>query len=180
MGAAKIKTLTAASERMYPTIVPTRNAKLCKMKLGSRWAVAELKVKFTPTNKTGVIIHNSNDAYHIMLEMWDKTMIHLQEQFAALFCNRASEVIGYRLIGTGSGVATTIAVKELVGMAVACQATMVIIAHNHPSGTLHPSDQDRSVTMKLKLGLGLLDITLNDHLIIGPKNYFSFADENIL
>jgi len=55
-----------------------------------------------------------------------------------------------------------------------------ILAHNHPSGNLKPSQADRNLTKKLKAGAELLDIVLLDHLILTEENYFSFADEGLL
>jgi DNA repair protein RadC len=63
----------------------------------------------------------------------------------------------------------TIALKSL--------ATSIIVAHNHPSGNLKPSDSDRDITKKLKSAGSLLDIQLLDHLIITKDGYTSFADE---
>jgi DNA repair protein RadC len=56
----------------------------------------------------------------------------------------------------------------------------IIIAHNHPSGQLLPSEQDKQITRKLKEGLKLFDISLLDHLIIGDQRYLSFSDEGLL
>ena len=59
-------------------------------------------------------------------------------------------------------------------------ATAVIVAHNHPSGSLRPSEQDIKLTQKIKHGGMLLDIKINDHLIITEDGYFSFQDEGML
>jgi DNA repair protein RadC len=59
-------------------------------------------------------------------------------------------------------------------------ASIIIVAHNHPSGNLTPSRQDIDLTNKLKESSKLLEITLADHLIIAGKEYFSFADEGLL
>jgi DNA repair protein RadC len=58
-------------------------------------------------------------------------------------------------------------------------ATGLILCHNHPSGTLIPSDADKQITRKLKLAGDSLEIKVLDHLIVTEKNYFSFADEGI-
>jgi DNA repair protein RadC len=67
---------------------------------------------------------------------------------------------------------SSVAVKSL--------ARGVIIAHNHPSGNLRPSEEDKNVTKKIKEGLKFLDVMLLDHLIITENSYYSFADEGIL
>ena len=59
-------------------------------------------------------------------------------------------------------------------------ATGLILAHNHPSATLKPSEADKQITSKLKTAAESLDIKVLDHLIITEKAYFSFADKNIL
>jgi len=59
-------------------------------------------------------------------------------------------------------------------------AVAVILAHNHPSGSLNPSEADKNLTKKLKIAGENLDIKVLDHLIITENTYFSFADENLL
>jgi len=59
-------------------------------------------------------------------------------------------------------------------------ATALILVHNHPSGTLKPSEADKQITQKLKGAALSLDIKVLDHLIITEKDYFSFADESLL
>ena len=57
----------------------------------------------------------------------------------------------------------------------------MILVHNHPSGTLRPSEADKQLTLKIKAGADFLDIKILDHIIINPKgDYYSFADEGIL
>jgi len=59
-------------------------------------------------------------------------------------------------------------------------AVALILAHNHPSGTLKPSAADKQITQKLKIAAEALDIKVLDHLIITQNEYFSFADEGVL
>ena len=69
-------------------------------------------------------------------------------------------------------------IKEICQLALLGHAMQIIIAHNHPSGTLTPSQADRKLTDKLKNTLNLLDIELLDHLIITSESYISFVDNN--
>ena len=71
-------------------------------------------------------------------------------------------------------------VRLICKSAIENNASGIIIAHNHPSGQIIPSKQDKEITIKLKSALILFDVSLLDHLIIGDLNYFSFADENLL
>jgi DNA repair protein RadC len=59
-------------------------------------------------------------------------------------------------------------------------ASGIVLAHNHPSGNLTPSQSDRDLTKKIKEAGRLLDIQLLDHIIVAGRNYFSFADEGII
>ena len=59
-------------------------------------------------------------------------------------------------------------------------SSSIILAHNHPSGNLKPSQQDIALTNKLREAGKLLDISVHDHIILAGKSYFSFADEGLL
>ena len=71
-------------------------------------------------------------------------------------------------------------IRLIIATALKCAATSIIIAHNHPSGNLDPSEQDRKSTKSLNQALELFNISLLDHLIIIPneKVYFIFTDKD--
>ena len=71
-------------------------------------------------------------------------------------------------------------VRILFKIALEKYATAIIVAHNHPSGNLQPSSEDKNITKKMSEGGQLLNITLLDHLIITQKSYYSFSDEGLL
>ncbi len=103
-----------------------------------------------------------------------------QEIFYVLFLNRNHEIESEKEIFRG-GIASTIVDPKLVFReAIHRLASSIIVAHNHPSGNLKPSQADIQITQKLKQGSQLFDINLLDHLIISRKGYFSFADEGLL
>ncbi len=70
--------------------------------------------------------------------------------------------------------------RVLFAVALKATATALIIAHNHPSGNLRPSEQDINLTQKIKHGGMLLDIKLHDHLILTDSRYYSFQDEGMM
>lgn len=144
------------------------------------WTVAELKIHYNPKKRTGVFVSCSADAYKILREMWDNTLLNFQEQFCALFLNQSNEVIGFRVINTGKVAQTTVDINFVFSCAMLCRATTVIVAHNHPSGNLKPGDSDRLITHQLKMGLSYLDIGLLDHLIITERGYFSFKEQGYI
>jgi DNA repair protein RadC len=102
------------------------------------------------------------------------------EQFWVVLLNRANRVIRKVQISQG-GVAGTVADPKIIfKSALDDLASGVILAHNHPSGNLSPSQADITLTQKLKEGGRLLEIQVLDHLIVGGHKYFSFADEGLL
>lgn len=109
---------------------------------------------------------------------------HLQdiphESFWVILLNRANRVVRQYQVSKG-GIAGTVADPKLIFKnALDALASGIIVAHNHPSGNLNPSQADIDLTQKLKDAGKLLDIQLLDHLIISGQRYFSFADEGIL
>lgn len=97
-----------------------------------------------------------------------------------LTLNRANKLKGYYHLSTGGQTGTVIDHRRILRQALYDEATGIILAHNHPSGTLKPSEQDIHITQKLKEACKILDINLLDHLIVSQTSYYSFADEGIL
>ncbi len=104
----------------------------------------------------------------------------LHEEFWIVFLNNANKVIGKQQLSKGGITATVVDVRLLFKRVLEVGATSIIIAHNHPSGTLKPSLQDHKITEKLKNAGQLLDVKVLDHLIITAKDYYSFADEGLM
>ncbi len=102
------------------------------------------------------------------------------EEFWIVFLNNANKVIGKQQLSKGGITATVVDVRLLFKRVLEVGATSIIIAHNHPSGTLKPSLQDHKITEKLKNAGQLLDVKVLDHLIITAKDYYSFADEGLI
>ncbi len=122
-------------------------------------------------------ITSSKDAYKILTPFLTDLYA---EEFRILLLNRANQVIANILIGQGGFSGTVADPKIIFKEALAHSATSIILAHNHPSGNTKPSEQDKSLTKKLKQGGENLEIQILDHIIIGNNKYYSFADEGIL
>ncbi|HOT61932.1 MAG TPA: DNA repair protein RadC [Treponemataceae bacterium] len=99
-----------------------------------------------------------------------------QEQFLCLSLNGAHEVLAIRVVTIGLLNRTMVHPREVFADPLADRAAAIIICHNHPSGLLEPSEEDRSITRRIHEAGTLLGIPLLDHLIISPKGFFSFAD----
>lgn len=102
------------------------------------------------------------------------------EEFWVLLLSRANNLIACRQISEGGISGTIVDVRKIFKIAIEENTCSIIIAHNHPSGNLQPSDADKSITRKIKESGLILDIPLIDHLIIANNKYFSFADEGII
>ncbi len=102
------------------------------------------------------------------------------EEFWVLILNRANQVIKEENLSKGGISGTVVDIRLICKAAIENNASGIVIAHNHPSGQLTPSQQDKSITNKLKEALKTFEIPLLDHLIIGDQKYLSFADEGLL
>ena len=101
------------------------------------------------------------------------------EEFWIIYMNNSNKVIAKSQLSKGGITGTLVDVRIVFKTALEMGATALILCHNHPSGTLIPSDADKQITKKLKLAGDSLEIKVLDHLIVTEKNYFSFADEGI-
>jgi DNA repair protein RadC len=102
------------------------------------------------------------------------------EEFWIIYVNNSNKVIRKNQLSKGGITGTLVDVRIVLKIALEVGATGIILVHNHPSGTLNPSEADKQLTKKLKTAGESLDIKVLDHLIITEKAYFSFADENLL
>jgi DNA repair protein RadC len=103
-----------------------------------------------------------------------------QEHLIVLSLDGAHRLIAKRLISIGTLNASLVHPREVFADPITDRAASIIAIHNHPSGTLEPSEADRQVTKRLKDAGNLLGIQLLDHVIITKTNYYSFSDEDNL
>ncbi len=103
------------------------------------------------------------------------------EVFTVVFLDAAHAIIDSEVVAHGTVTVNTVYPRELVKAALACNASALVVAHNHPSGALQPSEQDRQLTRSLYLICSFMHITLLDHLIIGAgEEVYSFADHGLM
>ena len=102
------------------------------------------------------------------------------EEFWIIYLNNSNKVLLKQQQSKGGITGTLVDVRLVLKQALEVGATSLILAHNHPSGTLVPSEADKQLTQKLKQAANSLDIKVLDHLIVTEKAYFSFADDNLL
>jgi DNA repair protein RadC len=99
------------------------------------------------------------------------------EVFAVVFLNHANKVNHFEIISRGGITGTVADPKIILKKALEHNATCIVLAHNHPSGNLKPSNADLQITTKIKDAAKLFDIRVMDHIIVSEEGYYSFADE---
>ena len=102
------------------------------------------------------------------------------EEFWVLYLNNSNKMIHKVQLSKGGLTGTLVDLRIIFNKAVELLATGIVLCHNHPSGKLKPSEADKNLTNKIKRAGDTLDIKVLDHLIITEKEYFSFADSNIM
>jgi DNA repair protein RadC len=136
------------------------------------------KTKVKPSDRFK--IEDSKSAFRLLQQIWNEDNTELREEFKIVLLNRAHKVLGFFNVSTG-GVAGTVADPKLIfASALKAMASGIILAHNHPSGNLTPSQADLDLTKKLKEGGKLLEIQILDHIIVTTDSYYSFADDGML
>jgi DNA repair protein RadC len=103
-----------------------------------------------------------------------------QERFICCSLNGAHELIAARVVSVGLVNRTVVHPREVYADPITDRACAVIVAHNHPSGRLEPSPEDREITCRLKEAADTLGIALLDHVIFSSSGYFSFVEHGIL
>jgi DNA repair protein RadC len=119
-------------------------------------------------------IKSSKDAY-LCLQANLADLPH--EEFWVLFLNRGNKVMHKEQISRGGMSGTIADAKVIYKKALECHAAAIILAHNHPSGNLVPSDADLQLTRNIQQAGRVMEINVLDHLILSEQGYYSFADE---
>jgi DNA repair protein RadC len=142
---------------------------IAALELGMRRKLTEIseKPKVTSSKEAFEFIHSFiSDITH--------------EEFWVLFLNRSNKIIDKYKLSQGGISGTVIDVRLLLKKALELLASSLIICHNHPSGNIKPSENDKKITDKIKIAAQQMDIKLLDHLIISDNSYLSFSDEGLL
>ena len=134
------------------------------------------------SNDKVLILNDSNDLFNYMSPLI-ADIDH--EEFWAIYLNNAKRVIGRQRIASGGQTSTAVDIRMVFRGALECKAVSLMVAHNHPSGSLRPSPEDKHLTRQLSEAGNLLQIKLHEHIIIGlmpngQTSYYSFHDEGLL
>lgn len=151
-------------------IGPSKASKLC--------AIFEISKRIhTRKPHPGARIHSSKDAYEFLNGKMNNMK---KELFFTLLLNGKNSIIRSEVISVGSLTSSVVHPREAFLPAIKHSAAAVIFAHNHPSGDPTPSPEDKLITRRLYESGEILGIRVLDHIIVGFKSYYSFADNNEL
>ena len=119
----------------------------------------------------------STDIYKVMHPVIGTAEV---EEGWAIALNQSGKIIGKERVSVGGIAGTVMDVRVILKKMLLLNATQVALGHNHPSGHLSPSNEDKAVTAALKKATDTMNIRLIDHVIIGKNGYYSFADEGLI
>ncbi|WP_447950885.1 RadC family protein [Chryseobacterium koreense] len=142
---------------------------LTAVEIGRRRAVQEVPEKMP--------ISNSEDTFRILQPFLGDLQT---EEFWAIFLNQSNKVLLKSRLTSGGINQSVVDVRILFKTALENFATGIIVAHNHPSGNLKPSQNDLNITKQISQAGKILNIQLIDHLIITQNSWFSFAEEGLV
>lgn len=145
--------------------------------------LTELEIVYQPGKITynDIPISSSKIAHRLLLESFDANSIFYQEECVVMYLRNNCTVLGIQKLSKGGINSTIVDIRIILGTALKTLSTAIILAHNHPSGKLIPSTNDKLLTKQLEEACKLFDIKLLDHLIVSPLGtYFSFADDGLI
>lgn len=142
---------------------------MAALELGKRRKLQERRERYT--------VRSSKDIY----ELFHPLLCDLPtEEFWVLLLNQAARVIDKVRISRGGIDQTTADVRTILREALLQRATQIVLVHNHPSGNVKPSNDDRRLTQRVKQGAEVMNIRVLDHLVVTDGSYYSFNDEGEL
>lgn len=142
--------------------------------------VAEIKVSYSTNQVDKIKLTNCRDSFDFILSQWNLDIIEFQEECKIILLNRANFVLGIYDLSKGGISGTVVDIRIILSVTLKCNASGIILAHNHPGGNMKPSEADRQITRKLKDACDLLEINLLDHFIICRDSYFSFSENDCI
>lgn len=125
---------------------------------------------------SGQRIRRPGDIYSLIRHHADRR----QERFLCISLNGAHEVLAVRIVTIGLVNRTIVHPREVFADPILDRASAVAVAHNHPSGNMEPSEEDKEITMRLKTAADILGLNFLDHLIFSEACYFSFRQEGLI
>jgi DNA repair protein RadC len=141
-------------------------------------AVMELAKRAMAQQLTSREVMQSAASVQLYLQLHLAHKTH--EEFAMLFLDAQHKLVCMETLFRGTLSQTSVYPREVVLRALHHHSAAVVLAHNHPSGSVHPSSADMHLTQSLKTALAMVDVRVLDHVIVGPGQAFSMAEQGVL
>ncbi len=144
--------------------------------------ITKFKISYQKTGKFGEMfpINSPEDAADYCRKCFNKSLIDWREEFIFIALSKGHKIIGHYPISSGGITGTVADVRMILQLALMSNATSIILSHNHPSGTLKPSEGDKDITDKVREACKYHDFSLLDHIIVTSEGYFSFSERGLL
>lgn len=145
------------------------------------YQVSEITVSYKPRFEVSdrPIIRDSRTVVDILRKFWGDD-VNLYESVNIILLNNANRVLGFSRITIGTIDSSIVDIYKILQIALTAHANGIILAHNHPSGNLAPSDADIKMTKALDEAAKLMKIRVLDHIILTENSYTSFRDECLM
>ena len=125
----------------------------------------------------GQMLSNSQEVYNVMKPLFSEN--DDVETVYCIFLNTRNRILAIEKMFSGSISASAIYPREVVKRILALKSSAIVLTHNHPSGFVDPSDEDKAITVRIAIALACIDVKLHDHIIIGD-GFHSMADSGFL
>lgn len=147
---------------------------LGKAKASQIFALLELGKRLNSENKIEIL--SSQDVWNACTDIRESK----KEHFIAFYLDTQNRLIERQIISIGTLNSSLVHPREVFESAIKNSANSIIVAHNHPSGSLEPSIEDKEITERLIEAGKILGIDIVDHIILDKSGYFSFQEKNLL
>jgi len=141
----------------------------------TEWQAGEVQLSYKRKSENKQKVVCAQDCAHFFRSVYGDAIEH-REQFIVAGLNRANKITSYFVVSSGGVSSTVVDPKLVMQYLLLANCSGFIVSHNHPSGTVRPSSQDRALTRQLVEAGKILDIPLLDHVIITANSHYGFAD----
>ena len=139
--------------------------------------IREVRIQYQPTTEPAFKIRDPAEVANFVRKvLYDNSREHL----VALFLDGAHQIASFSVVSVGMANSTCAHPREVFQRAVSVGAVALILAHNHPSGNVQPSEEDQRTTKRMREAGELLDIGLLDHVIVSYSAHYSFKEERMI
>lgn len=144
----------------------------------TKYSIKTIKLGLKVRDNPATAIKEASAVYRIAQDLYNRLDVD-QEHFSIFALNQSNAITGFKVIHSGSINESLISLSSVFRFALLMGAVSIILIHNHPSGILTPSLDDKNLTSKAVNAGKLLDIKILDHIILGD-GFYSFAEKGLI